>query len=218
MRTQLWSLILLSWSVGCTSPSPTLKTTPKPPVTTSPQAPSPSSPTPTTSIAYDEARYHLSVAHHEAVAQTPSERLGPLWVLPTHHEVWHTHGGDAAWIYSLSCALQNVTSKPVSVEVMSVELLIGHCVQPGWFSRTPLALQKMEWSSDPSQKTGKSQGAKHHIAPDQAAYAQLTYKPVSVYNACERFAYGVKLLVDGAPQTLELPLNVVREEPYDPDL
>lgn len=215
MRTQLWPLILLSLSVGCTSPTPTLKATPKPPVTNSP---SPSSLAPTTSVAYDEARYHLRAARHAAVAQTPSERLGPLWVLPTHHEVWHTHGGDAAWVYDVSLGLQNVTSKPVSVEVSSVELLVGHCVQPGWFSRSPMELKKIEWSADLSRHAAKSQGAKHNLAPEQGAYAQITYKPVSVYNACERFAYGVNLLVNGVPQSLELPLNVVREEPYDPDL
>lgn len=216
MRTPTWFLIFTCLSVGCTRATPEVKATPEPPA--APVAAPVSAPIPMLVRAHEVAAAKVSYVYASAKAQSPSQQLGPLWVLPTHNEVWHIHGGDSAWVYRLSWALQSDVDRAVVVEVLSVELLIGHCVRPGWFSRTPMELKKIEWAADRSAQAAKTQGAKHSIAANQAVYGEISYKPVSVYNACERFAYGLKLLVDGAPQTLEVPLRVVREEPYDEDL
>jgi hypothetical protein len=41
----------------------------------------------------------------------------------------------------------------------------------------------------------------------------IHFAPVPVYQACDRFAFGVTLLVDGKRRGAEVPLRVVRMEP-----
>lgn len=167
-----------------------------------------------TAEAYAYVRNAMLITAH----QTPSQQLGPLWILPSFNEAWHIHGGDDARISSLTWALYNPTDAPIQLELRKVELLTGHCVQPGWLSAKPLKLGETRWFLALDDKAPQQLGARYTIPAKQEIHARSAYEMQRVYNACERFAYRLHVALKDKVHAVEIPLSVVREEPYPGDL
>ena len=124
------------------------------------------------------------------------------------------HGGDAASIHDASFNLLVTDGRVHTVVVTKLELLRGHCGTTTWDSRTPLAVTGYtvnDWDSVDPIATGTSSAklpAKSDLYSVTASFAG-----VSAYQACDRFAFATKLVIDGTRVAIEVPLQIKRFEP-----
>jgi len=119
----------------------------------------------------------------------PAVELGP-----GRNHVIHTHGGDGAIVSRVELVVHADDDRAHTIEVRGIELLVGSGNAKDWFSRTPLAVENRVIA-----------------VPAGARRVYLTFAAVEVYNACERFAFAVDVVIDGDRRSLEVPLTVERE-------
>lgn len=173
--------------------------------------------TPSPELAHAQARDHVSTGVRRAHDALPVSLHQGVFIYQAFNEAWHIHGGDAAWVYAMTLKLSSARG-PLTIKLESLALLTGHCAHKEWSGRKPLALTQLA-------RLAREDGSGAHVyagaapwrvelEPAQVESLSVGHEPVSVYNACDRFAYEVGLSVDGARAVVEVPLGVVREEPY----
>lgn len=126
----------------------------------------------------------------------------------------HMHGGSPASITHASLNVVVKDAGPHVVSVAKLELLHGHCHKTTWTKRDLLKVKGYEvhdWDAVDPVATGTTDVTLPHAPDLYSVYVQLA-TPALAYSACDRFAFAVKLVIDGTPLALEVPLDVTRYE------
>ncbi|MEO8703769.1 MAG: hypothetical protein ABI867_27210 [Kofleriaceae bacterium] len=135
-------------------------------------------------------------------------------VVESVNQASHVHGGSPVSITEASVNLVVKDGKAHTVVVSKLELLRGNCNETTWSSRDvlkPLGYEIHDWDTvDPVAK-----GTTKITLPAKSDLYSMSvrFAPVSAYQACDRFAFSVRMLVDGKPVALEAPLQIKRYEP-----
>jgi hypothetical protein len=137
-------------------------------------------------------------------------------VVESVNQASHVHGGEAAAIDHAQINFQVKDTKPHALEVTKLEMLRGHCRETTWSSRDALVVTGYavyDWeNTDPLAKFAAFAKVRLPNTPDLYSVA-VTFDSLSVYQACDRFAFAVKMVVDGKALEIEVPLQVKRYEP-----
>ncbi len=126
----------------------------------------------------------------------------------------HMHGGDAASIHDAALNVLVTDGRVHTVKVTKLELLRGHCRTTTWASRTPLGVTGYtvnDWDSVDPLATGTSSVTLP--AKSDLYSVTVSFDGVSAYQACDRFAFAVSVVVDGTVVAIEVPLQIKRYEP-----
>lgn len=126
----------------------------------------------------------------------------------------HMHGGPAASIGEASIRFQVTDKRAHKVSVTRLEFLDGHCRETTWSSRKRLKIvghAAHDWDNVDPIATGKT-GVTLPAVPDLYS-VEVSFPPISAYQACDRFAFAVRIVVDGKRLDLEVPLEIKRYEP-----
>lgn len=126
----------------------------------------------------------------------------------------HLHGGDAASIDHASINVLVTNTKAHTIAVKKLELLRGHCRTATWESRKVLKVtgyHAYDWDSADAIASG-TKAVTLPVKPD-LYQVSVAFAGVSAYQACDRFAFAVQLVVDGKPVAIEVPLQIKRKQP-----
>jgi hypothetical protein len=129
----------------------------------------------------------------------PAAPAGGLSITGEEQTVYHTHGGKGAMVSSVSLLVKNPGADAHTLRVTGVERLHGPCNADGWDDARALVVH------EPADAVTIQGGEETRVA--------VVFEPVECYNACDRFAFRVKLDVDGAAREVVSSLIVEREEP-----
>ena len=137
-------------------------------------------------------------------------------VVASSNQASHMHGGSPASIEGASVNVVVKDSRAHTIEVTKLELLRGHCREKTWTSRDSLTVSGYEvydWDNvDPLAKHAAFAPLKLPAKPELYS-VKVLFDAVSVYQACDRFAFAIWIVVDGKSLDLETPLDVKRYEP-----
>lgn len=140
--------------------------------------------------------------------------LAGIDVVESETRVWHIHGGAPAKVYVASINVVVKDARAHTIRATRLELLRGHCRTTTWDSRTALAITGYtlhDWDSADPIATGAT---KITLPATSDLYSVgIEFQGVSAYQACDRFAFAVQLVIDGTKVSLEVPLQVTRREP-----
>lgn len=144
------------------------------------------------------------------------QALPGIDVVESLNQASHVHGGDGASIDHTTVNFMVKDSKPHTLEVTKLEMLRGHCRETTWTSRDALAVtgyEVFDWdSADPLAKYAAFAKVRFPAKPDLYSVS-VKFEAMSVYQACDRFAFAVRMAVDGKVLDFEVPLDVKRYEP-----
>jgi hypothetical protein len=194
--------------LGCASTVPP----PSEPVTALP-LPSVSDPTPISlppeTAETDEVGDWVAPPVELAVLQ----RVPGVAIIQSENSVEHEHGGKPATLDHAWIKFDIEDRRPHAISAERVELLRAACRETDWHDRKPLRVTGYRLYRDDADPiaTGHVRIALPTV-PNRYTIA-ISFAPVTAYQACDRFAYAVQLIVDGARISLELPLDVMRIEP-----
>ncbi len=130
----------------------------------------------------------------------------------------HIHGGDAATIDHASINVLVTNRKAHTLSVKKLELLRGLCQSTTWESRKVLKVTGYagyDWDSADAIASGKT-NVTLPAKPD-LYQVSVAFAGVSAYQACDRFAFAVQLVVDGTRVAIEVPLQIKRKQPLRRD-
>ena len=126
----------------------------------------------------------------------------------------HTHGGAPALVDHVTLYLDSEEQfRELSFE--GLELLRGHCLDDAddWHGAKGTELSPAEFWLERDDHGEKSQ-KQITVPPNVGGWQwKITFSPVEVYQACDRFAYRVILAIDEEEVEFEIPLNVIRRQP-----
>lgn len=211
---QRWVLVVIA-ACGATEAPPAKPTTALPPVVAPVVDPSP------VVAASDPAPIDAGAAPIDAAAP-PNARpvfevlhaLAGIDVVESETRVWHIHGGAPAKVYVASINVVVKDARAHTIRATGLELLRGHCRTTTWDSRTALAITGYtlhDWDSADPIATGAT---KITLPATSDLYSVgIEFQGVSAYQACDRFAFAVQLVIDGTKVSLEVPLQVTRRDP-----
>lgn len=199
--------------VGCI-PQPPTQPTLKQPVATSPQPPAKPKP----AVAKQAPKLpisHVQTQLHDALdyAITTDQHLTKYGVVfrPGYNGARHTHGGKSASLYRASFSLSNPTKNSLTVKLQGLAFARKHCRSKAWPKAKTLK------TSDIQLNTSNIQKSKHIKLPaNTSTHIQWNHEALSVYQSCNHFKYQLTLQVAQKTNTLEIPVRVVRMEPYRP--
>ena len=144
------------------------------------------------------------------------QALPGIDVVESANQASHVHGGDGASIDHASVNFLVKDGKTHTLEVGKLEMLRGHCRETTWTSRELLVVTgyaMYDWdSADPLAKLPPFAKVRLPAKPDLYSVS-IGFDAFSVYQACDRFAFAIRMVVDGKPVELEVPLQVKRYEP-----
>jgi len=141
-------------------------------------------------------------------------QLPGIAIVESMNEARHEHGGKPASIGNVAVNFEVTDHRSHAVAAERVELLRAHCRETAWHDRTPLKIaeyQLYDWTNPDPLATSKSRIA----LPAAPGRYQVSsgFAAVAAYQACDRFGFALRLVVDGARMDLEVPLEVIRFEP-----
>jgi hypothetical protein len=195
--------------VGCASPA-----APSRGVTAAPPAPAIAVDAPS-AIAVPDAPVVEDVVVDAAPPPLAVLRQLPgIAIVESVNEARHEHGGKPATIGHVAINFEVADRRAHAVSAERVEMLRAHCRESAWHDRTPLHIteyQLFDWTNPDPLATSKSRIALP-TAPGRYQVA-IGFASVTAYQACDRFGFALRLVVDGARVDLELPLDVIRFEP-----
>jgi hypothetical protein len=140
---------------------------------------------------------------------------GGIDLLESPNYASHTHGGPPAELHRANLSFANVDGREHGISVHKVELLRSHCGEKtGWHSRKKLKIRSISLSSWNESSPISSHASKITVPAGQNTYRlSVAVDSFTVYQACDRFGFGLSLRVDGVDAQIELPLRVKRYEP-----
>lgn len=141
-------------------------------------------------------------------------KLPGISVVDSVNQGRHMHGGPAASIGQASIRIQVTDKRAHKVSVTRLEFLGGHCRETTWSSRKRLTIvghTAHDWDDVDPIASGKTSVTLPAV-PDLYS-VDVLFPPISAYQACNRFAFAVRLVVDGKRIDLEVPLEIKRYEP-----
>ena len=130
----------------------------------------------------------------------------------------HIHGGAGAAIDHASINVRVKNAKPHTISVRKLELLRGPCQTTTWDSRKRLVVTGYllhDWDTADPIATGKK-AITVQAKPD-LYQVRVAFDGVAAYQACDRFAFAIQLVVDGKHVAIEAPLEIKRKEPLRRD-
>lgn len=125
----------------------------------------------------------------------------------------HTHGGVPANVGAVYLKIEGDDESHL-VMVKKIILLDRHCREDEWGKGTPLEPVELHFEPDSGDRVESKDASPVEISGSGRLYA--TFAAQQVYNACDAFAFAVTLEIDGETGKLEVPLEVIREEPAPP--
>ena len=126
----------------------------------------------------------------------------------------HMHGGDGAAISHAAINVLVKNAKPHTISVRKLEMLRGHCQTTTWESRKVLVVtgyQLHDWDTADPIATGKT--AITLPGNPDLYQVSVAFDGFAAYQACDRFAFAIQLVVDGKRVAIEAPLQIKRKEP-----
>ncbi len=138
-----------------------------------------------------------------------------LDLVETINQEMHIHGGTPATVAKARMNFQLRDGKTHVVIAKKLELLHGYCNDPKkWAERKLLAVsgyQVNDW--DHADAVASAKDRANLPAKRDLFQVVVAFEGVSAYQACDRFGFALSLDVDGKTAEVELPLDVIREEP-----
>ena len=136
-------------------------------------------------------------------------------LVETLNQEMHIHGGDPALVAKAHLNFNVRDGKAHVVVAKKLELLHGYCNdKQKWATRTALPVtgyRVNDW--DRVEPISSTKDKATLPAKKDLFQVELAFKGQLAYQACDRFAFAMSLVVDGTAAAVELPLDVIREEP-----
>ena len=138
------------------------------------------------------------------------QRVPGIAIMESRNFAQHAHGGPPASLDRVFITFEIEDRRPHAISAERVELLRASCRETAWRDRTPLHLTGYRLYRDTEDPIAKSP-VRLALPTVPGEYSiEIAYKAISAYQACDRFAFAVKLVIDGARLSLELPLDIKR--------
>jgi len=138
------------------------------------------------------------------------QRVPGIAIMESRNFAQHAHGGPPASLDRVFITFEIEDRRPHAISAERVELLRASCRETAWRDRTPLHLTGYRLYRDTEDPIAKSP-VRLALPTVPGEYSiEIAFKAISAYQACDRFAFAVKLVIDGARLSLELPLDIKR--------
>lgn len=148
-------------------------------------------------------------ASPEAPAPPPAAVIGEVAVYGNGNTHYHVHRGPPAQVAGADFRLENRGTAARPVTILRLELLHGHCSKKDSFSSEDLPISEVR--IDDVVQTQRP--ARFQVPAGKTVRASLGFPARGLYNACERFAFRLRLRAGSAEGSVEVPLHIIREEP-----
>ncbi len=136
-------------------------------------------------------------------------------LVTTINQETHVHGGDPALVAEAHLNFQNRDGKAHAVVAKQLELLHGYCNdKKKWATRTKLPVtgyRVNDWDHVATLSAAKDKATLP--AKQDLFQVTMTFTGQEAYQACDHFGFAMSLVVDGKAAPIEIPLDVIREEP-----
>jgi hypothetical protein len=204
--------------VGCASAAPTAAPTTTAPTTTAASTvptelpPLPSRP-PEPKTAKDDPPEPDVFSNPHSQPLAVLQRVPGVAIMESRNFAQHGHGGPPASLDRVFIIFEIEDRRPHAISAQRVELLHASCRETAWRDRTPLHVTGYRLYRDTEDPIAKSPLRLALPAVPGEYSIEIAFTAIRAYQACDRFAFAVQLVVDGARIPLELPLDIKRLEP-----
>jgi hypothetical protein len=140
------------------------------------------------------------------------QRVPGIAIMESRNFAQHGHGGPPASLDRVFIIFEIEDRRPHAISAQRVELLRASCRETAWRDRTPLHVTGYRLYRDTEDPIAKNPVRLALPAVPGEYSIEIAFTAISAYQACDRFAFAVQLVVDGARIPLELPLDIKRLE------